>query len=92
MKRFFRTYLLTLILVLSSQAILTQDAIAQFASPPLPPPEINETPASRGPSEGGAPIGDGAWILITLVVGYGIHSYKSYKKNQHTTNQGPGNS
>jgi hypothetical protein len=81
MKKSLRTLLATVLLVLSSQGFFTQSAFGQFAPPPPPPPEVKGSSGNHGPSNEGAPIGDGAWILITLVVGYGIHTYKSHKRN-----------
>lgn len=56
------------------------EALAQN-TPPLPPPDKGMG-GGRGPSDGGAKLGDGAWILVALVISYGVHSFTSRKKQE----------
>jgi hypothetical protein len=81
MKRLLRLLIACTLLITIDQGLLTQTAFGQFEPPPPPPAEYRGSGRNHGPLDEGAPIGDGAWILITLVVGYGIHTYKTRKKN-----------
>lgn len=50
--------------------------------PPPPPADFNQVSVTnRGPMDSGAPLGDGAWILITLAMAYGIHTFKFHRRN-----------
>ncbi len=74
-------------LLILSQGVFTRNAFGQFAPPPPPPPDVKGSGGNRGPMDEGAPLGEGAWILITLVVGYGIHTYKVRKKSHGTDSE-----
>lgn len=82
MKKLHKLLTASALLVFLNVGLITQHAFGQFAPPPPPPPDAKGSGGNRGPLEGEAPLGDGAWILITLVLGYGIHTYKVRKKNQ----------
>jgi hypothetical protein len=84
MKKLLKLLFASTILIILSQGVFTSNAFGQFAPPPPPPPEFKGSGGNRGPMDEGAPLGEGAWILITLVVGYGIHSYKTRKKTQES--------
>ncbi|NVO18744.1 MAG: hypothetical protein HXX13_03540 [Bacteroidetes bacterium] len=82
MNRLLRLLSITTMLILLNSGFLTNLVYGQFSIPPPPPAETSGSSNMRGPMGSGAPIGDGAWILITLVVGYGIHTYKVRRKSQ----------
>jgi hypothetical protein len=85
MKKLLRLLFAATLLISINQGLLTQKAVGQNAPPPPPPPvDAKGSSGNRGPMDEGAPIGDGAWILITLVVGYGIHTFKVRKKTPHS--------
>jgi len=65
-----------------NQGILTQSAFGQSTPPPPPPPDVKGSGGNREPLNAGAPIRDGAWILLALVAGYGIHTFKVRIKKQ----------
>lgn len=54
-----------------------------MSQPPPPPP--GGTPGSGGhnlnENQGGAPVGEGIWILFTLAISYGLHGYMKRREN-----------
>jgi len=64
-----------------NQGILTQSAFGQ-STPPPPPADVKGSSGNCGPLVVRAPIGDGAWILIALIAGFGIHTFQVRSKNQ----------
>ena len=81
MKKLLGLPFVTTLLLMLNLGTFTQNVFGQFAPPPSPPPDAKGAGGNQGPLNAGAPIGEGTWILITLVVGYGIHTIKVYKKN-----------
>jgi len=86
MKKLLRLLFASTMLLILSQGVFTMNAMGQ-APPPPPPPDVKGSGGNRGPMDEGAPLGEGAWILITLVVGYGIHTFQVRKKNHETDNE-----
>jgi hypothetical protein len=80
MKKLLRLLFITSLLLMLEQGIFIQKAFGQIAPPPPPPPDVKGSGGNFGPMESGAPIGDGGWVLLTLVVGYSIHTYMVRKK------------
>jgi len=58
---------------------------AAFSQPLPPPPPKAGHGASGNAQEGGAPIGEGIWILITLALNYCVYQYMC--KNENTADQ-----
>jgi hypothetical protein len=55
-----------------------------FCQPPPPPPNMHGSTGNSAPgSSGGAPIGSGIWILITLACSYG--TYTQIRNNERNT-------
>ena len=75
-----KTFLFTVILSLLFILVFDQVALSQ---PPPPPP--GGVPGSGGhdltANQGGAPVGEGIWILLTLAFSYGLHSYMRRREN-----------
>ena len=69
-------FLLILIIVL----IFMSGIINVTYGQPQPPPDLNGMGGNQGRMPSGAPIGDGAWILVALVVGYGVHTLRNLGK------------
>jgi len=57
-------------------------AYGESGSVPQPPSKTNEPSGNRGPLGEGAGLGEGSWILVTLVIGYGVHTFTSRRKDQ----------
>ncbi|MBK7211769.1 MAG: hypothetical protein IPH88_00425 [Bacteroidales bacterium] len=74
--------ILLVVLALQMSSLFIDSASAQTIPPPPPPGEKGGS-GNRGPM-GESPIGDGAWILVALVIGYGVHSITSRKKQNET--------
>lgn len=72
-KSFLRTALLV------SVFALLISAMAQAQPMPADPPSRG----AGGNQGSAAPIGDGAWILVALVIGYGVHTFTHKKKDNH---------
>jgi hypothetical protein len=55
-----------------------------FAQPqPSLSPVLKGTGGNLGPTGSSAPIGDGAWILIALVLGYGVQTLRNRMIKHH---------
>lgn len=48
---------------------------------PPPPVEMKKQDGNHGPFGDGASLGEGSWILVTLVLGYGVHTFTSRRKD-----------
>lgn len=49
---------------------------------PPPPASVEKQDKNHGPFGDGASLGEGSWILVTLVIGYGVHTFTSRRKDQ----------
>jgi hypothetical protein len=74
MKKVHKTFIFTLILL--GFMALSQISLAQF---PPPPPTAKGGDTNQGIPGGGAPIGSGVVILITLAAGYGGKKVYDFK-------------
>jgi hypothetical protein len=74
MLKSFRPYLLVVILSLVFTTVFVDHALSQ---PPPPPPggPTGTNGHNLTANQGGAPLGEGIWILLTLAFSYGLHSY-----------------
>jgi hypothetical protein len=79
MKKLVRLCIAISLLTIFNLSISQKELSAQMAPPP-PPPEKGES-GNRGPLGEGAKLGDGAWILVALVISYGFHTYKIRRKH-----------
>lgn len=80
MKKLVRLSIALGLLTILNFSIFQKEISAQIAPPP-PPPEKGAS-GNRGPSGEGAKLGDGAWILVALVISYGVHTYKTRRKHE----------
>jgi hypothetical protein len=78
MKRHFRilTAFVTLLLFLSMHTV-------SVAQPPPPPPSLHGMSGNQKAPDGGAPVGNGTYILLTLAAGYAFR--KMYLLRKTTT-------
>ena len=67
-----RLFILSVFLMISGLALIAQ-------APPAPPSSANQ--GGTGPVGGGAPIGSGIVLLITLAAGYGGKKVYDFRKN-----------
>lgn len=83
MLKSFRPYLLVVILSLVFTTVFVDQALCQ---PPPPPPggATGTGGHNLNANQGGAPLGEGIWILITLAFSYGLHSYMKRRENAGT--------
>jgi len=73
---YFFTAFLALLIILSING-------HAFGQPPPPPPGGSAgTGHNLNANQGGAPVGEGIWILLTLAISYGIHGYLRRKENE----------
>ena len=69
--------IITITLLIFGATLITSNAKAD--APPPPPPEHGESGNVPG---GGAPIGNGLAILLSLGAGYGIKKFIDYRKEK----------
>jgi hypothetical protein len=80
MKTLVKLLVLSTAFLLLNAGLFINRVNAQTAPPP-PPPSEKGFGGNQGPMDN-APLGDGAWILVALVIGYGVHTYTKYRKNE----------
>ena len=78
MLKSIKPYLLVVILSLVFTTVSVNNALSQ---PPPPPPGGGTGTGHNLNVNQGAPLGEGIWILLTMAISYGLHTYMRRKEN-----------